>query len=111
MIELRNEGGAVLRERPRLQLSGHLHRLNEQNNDFSYAQNFSFDVTRYIGKHRKIRYNGHDENPSDSLLKKLTLVALWHPACGDMGVAEDNTGIDWNTAYDINAISFGEYES
>jgi hypothetical protein len=85
--------------------------VNEQNNDFSYARNFSFDVTKYIGKNHIVRYKENEEPAQDNLLSTLTLVAVWHPACGDLGTPALGVGLDHKTAYIMDCCSWGEYET
>ena len=86
--------------------------VNEQNNDFSFAKNFSIDVTKYVGKNRVIRYQDDQEASQDSLLKCLSLVAVFHPACGDLGSpAAGITGLIHKSAFSVDASSWGEVET
>ena len=86
--------------------------VNEQNNDFSLAKTFSFDVTKYVGKNHIVRYLDLEEQPSDQLLNQLTLVSFFQPACGDMGTPTAGlTGLIYKTAFTIDASSWGEYET
>lgn len=86
--------------------------LNEQNNDFSLAKTFSFDVTSYVGKNHIVRYLDSEQQPSDNLLQTLSLVAIFHPACGDLGAPLPGlTGLVHRSAFNIDASSWGEVET
>lgn len=80
------------------------------NNDFDLCRTFSFDVTKYVCKDRRIRFNGLNQQSEDAILRTLTLVALFHPAVGDLGQGS-GTGPSHYSYYSINATSFGEYET
>lgn len=87
--------------------------VNEANNDFDYARNFSFDVTRFVAKNRRIRFQGTEETANDATLRSLSLVAIFHPACGNLGSPPSTVtpGFDFQTCFNIHAISWGEYET
>jgi hypothetical protein len=86
--------------------------VNEQNNDFSLARTFSFDVTRYVGKNKIVRYLDAEQQPSDNLLNTLSLVAIFHPACGDINnVTPGLAGLVYRSAFNIDASSWGEIET
>lgn len=87
--------------------------VNEQNNDFDMAKTFSFDVTKYVCKDRRLKYNRDDDYPNDPLVKYLSVVVIFHPACGDLGSALPQVGTDLNinTWMDVKCCSWGEYES
>lgn len=80
------------------------------NNDFGLCKTFSFDVTQYVCKNRTIRFSGTDTTSQDPFLRSLSLIAVFHPAVGDLGQASffDSTFL---TYYQISAVSFGEYET
>ena len=86
--------------------------LNEMNNDFSYAKTFSFDVTKYVGKNHVVRYLENQETAQDNLLSTLTVLAVFHPACGDIGTPTPGlTGLVYKSAFSVDCVSWGEYET
>lgn len=86
--------------------------VNEQNNDFSFAKTFSIDVTKYVGKNHIVRFPEQDENSTDNMLGTLGLVAVFHPACGDVGTPTPGlTGLVYKSAFSMDCVSWGEYET
>jgi len=79
------------------------------NNDFDLCKTFSFDVTKYVCKDRRVRFTANNQLSEDNMLRTLTLVAVYHPAVGDLGGAA--TQATYLSYYQIQASSFGEYET
>ena len=82
------------------------------NNDFDLCKTFSFDVTRYVCKDRRIRFNGPNQQSEDNMLITLSLVAVYHPAIGDLQqIPAGSAQVNYFTHYQISAVSYGEYET
>ena len=80
------------------------------NNDFALAKSFSFDVTKYVMKNRRLRFSGTAANASDVDLSSLSLVILFHPAIGNLPLNSPPGGAEV-TYYECEAVSYGEYET
>ena len=47
----------------------------------------------------------------DNMLRCLTVVVIFHPAVGDLGVDPATGTANYLTYYQVQATSFGEYET
>ena len=77
---------------------------------FALSKTFSFDVTKYVMKNRRIRYSGTAAAAQDIDLHSLSLVVLFHPAIGSLPLNAP-PGSTEVTYYAVDAISYGEYET
>lgn len=86
-----------------------------QSNDFSMTRSFGFDITKYILKNKMLSYDELISTPQNVDIENLTLWAIWHPAAGDYsgtpttGPPTPTTSVN-KTFYDINVMSYAEYE-
>ena len=79
------------------------------NNDFGLCKNFSFDVTKYVCKDRRVRFTANNQLSEDNILRSLSLVLVFHPAVGDLGTG--TTQNNYYSYYQCSAVSYGEYET
>lgn len=78
-----------------------------QSNDFNMTRTFGFDITKYILKNKMLKYDEIVSFPQSGDVQNLTLWAIFHPATGDPTLP---SGIEQKSFYDINLMSYGEYE-
>ena len=78
-----------------------------QSNDFNMTRTFGFDITKYILKNKMLKYDELVAWPQSGDVQNLTLWAIFHPATGDPTLP---SGIIQNSFYDINLMTYGEFE-
>lgn len=82
-------------------------------NGFGLTKSFGFDVCKYIAKNKLIVYDESDTTPQYDNIENLCIWATFHPAAGDLAAVNptiDNQATLNNTFYQINAMSYAEYE-
>lgn len=81
-------------------------------NGFGLTKSFGFDVTKYVCKNRVITYDEIVTQPQDADVENLCLWAVFHPSAGDLAAINPQNGTSTinKTFYQINAMSYAEYE-
>jgi len=84
-----------------------------QSNEFGMTRSFGFDVTKYILKNHSLKYDETSTIAQSADMENLTLFATFHPAVGSVQTASftaSNLNITSKSFYEINAMSYFEYE-
>lgn len=85
-------------------------------NGFGLTKSFGFDVCKFICKNRVIKYDEIVQTPQDNDIENLTLWTIFHPAAGDVkttavtAVPPAGANTINSTFYDLNVMSYAEYE-